>query len=370
MSSFTDTIIVDLSSRKYEILIGFDCMDKAGQALTDISPLNNVMVITSPRIGDLYYDHLELSLKNAGANTVARHDIPDGEENKNLDQFRLAQEALAGNFPDPSSVPLIVALGGGVIGDVTGFIAGTFRRGVAFAQVPTTLLAAVDSSVGGKTGIDFANIKNLLGMFHQPCSVIIDLKTLLTLERRQFLSGMAEVIKYGVVCDATFFETIETNIDSLLSLDPDILAKVVGACCRIKAGVVKDDERDTGGKRMVFNFGHTLGHAIESASRFELLHGEAVSLGMLAATDIAIHLGICEPSVRQRLGDLLDKTGLPSSAKELKLDADVILSLMAYDKKFVAGRNRFVLPTKMGHWRSEEGIDPKLIEDVLNRYLK
>ncbi|MBN2301720.1 MAG: 3-dehydroquinate synthase [Lentisphaerae bacterium] len=369
MPYLIDKIEVSPSSGNYDILIGSNWLQDSASALASKILMDNVLIITNPVVGDLYAESLIKGLRQIGCSHIIRHDIPDGEHSKNINEYNRAQEALALNFPDPASVPVVIALGGGVVGDISGFVAGTFRRGITCIQVPTTLLACVDSSVGGKTGINFANIKNLLGVFHQPQMVVIDLATLHTLEKRQLCSGMAEVVKYGVVCNRQLFEFVEAHTEALLDIDPNAMAKVVGDCCRIKASVVREDERDTGGRRIVLNFGHTLGHAIESASDYRLLHGEAIAIGMLAATDLAIALNLCDKEVKLRIEKLLRKLQLPVEINGRDLQIESIMKTMRHDKKFSSGENKFVLPTKLGTWQTAQGIAESLIHKILSAYL-
>jgi 3-dehydroquinate synthase len=229
---------------------------------------------------------------------VVRHDIPAQEEGKNWEEFSRCCAALASSFPDTGAVPLVITLGGGVVGDLGGFAAGVFRRGVPFVQMPTTLLSAVDSSVGGKVGVNFGSVKNLMGIFNQPRLVFADLAMLRTLDPREIRSGVAEVIKYGAVCSAELFEELESGaLEKLLALDPQVLTEIVAQCCQLKADVVTQDEFDKKGIRNVLNFGHTIGHALEMAAEYRLKHGEAISIGMVAATRLSIALG----KVRARL---------------------------------------------------------------------
>lgn len=366
MKPIMECIKVDLADRSYDILIGHDWLENFGTTLREREKTPNAMIFTSPRIGGLYYDKLARGLQQAGFINVVRHDIPDGDKHKNLEQYVKAMEAIAFHFhPDQTITPLTLNLGGGVVGDIGGYVAGTYARGNAapYVQLPTTLLACVDSSVGGKTGVDVLGIKNVAGLFCQPHLVLIDLHMLTTLEPAELRSGLAEVIKYGVVCDRDLFELLESRMDDLLSLKEPILGRVVAECCRIKADIVQQDEKDDPkiGKRIVLNFGHTIGHAIESASNFRLKHGEAISIGMLAATRLALDLERCNNDLYERLLNLVRRAGLPASVSGLDLDIDEVMKAMEYDKKFINGQNCFVLPTELGNFCVERGVDAALV---------
>lgn len=359
-----ETVRVGLGSRAYDIMVGDHCLAELGQALRQRGLAADAMVFTSPRIGGLYYDRLRNGLLEAGFCRIERHDIPDGEVHKNEEEWRRALNALAEFCPPPGAVPLVLNLGGGVVGDLGGFIAGAFRRGVPYVQVPTTLLADVDCSVGGKTGINFRGVKNLIGMFYQPNLVFADLSLLNTLEPREIRSGVAEVIKYGAVCSRELFEFLEENIESLVSLGEGVVGRVVRDCCRIKATVVMEDERDNLGKRVVLNFGHTIGHALEMAAGYRMTHGEAVAVGMIAATRLAVELGICNQVFLERLQGLITRAGLPVSAGNIDIGVDEVIGIMQHDKKFIHGTNRFVLPVDCGDWCEKEGVKETLIREV------
>jgi 3-dehydroquinate synthase len=243
---------------------------------------------------------------------------------------------------------IVVAAGGGVIGDLAGFVAATYARGVEFFQFPTSLLAQVDSSVGGKVGVNLPGAKNMVGAFWQPLGVLIDTEVLNTLPIREYRAGLAEVVKYGVILDADFFAYLENHVDGLNERQPEVLRHVIARCCRLKADVVENDEREISGLRAVLNYGHTFGHAIEAETGYgRFLHGEAVSIGMLGASRLAERLGRVDEGFTQRQHELLSALGLPVVMPDL--DRDVLLAAMQRDKKVAHGRLRFVLPTKMGH---------------------
>ncbi len=359
-----ETITVHLENRSHDILVGHGWLDRFGELLAARVVARNVMVFTSPRIGALYYEPLEKSLAAAGFQRICRHDIPDGEENKNLAEYSNCCEAVVRDFPQSSSAPAIVNLGGGVVGDMGGFVAATFMRGGApYVQVPTTLLGCVDCGVGGKTGVNSKTVKNIIGRIYQPKLVFADLALLETLPPRDIRSGVAEVIKYGAVCDAALFEYLETNIEKLLALDAPVLRRVVSDCYRIKARVVEEDELDDKGKRNVLNYGHTIGHALEMAADFRMTHGEAISIGMLAANHIALSLGALDQSSAGRIRSLIRRAGLPRSAEGISFER--LIESMKHDKKFREGGNLFVLPTGIGAWKSVRNVETSVISEAV-----
>jgi 3-dehydroquinate synthase len=272
--------------------------------------------------------------------------VPAGEESKSLDQASRLYDMLVGARADRHT--LIVALGGGVIGDLAGFVAATFARGLSLIMVPTTLLAQVDSSVGGKVGINHPSAKNIIGAFHQPAGVWIDLQTLGSLPDRELRCGLAEVVKYGMILDGAFFASLEREVDAIMSRDPGALTRIVVTSCRLKADIVTRDEREETGVRAVLNFGHTVGHAIESVAGYNGLyrHGEAVAVGMVAEARIAERLGWISADAVDRLSRLLARFGLPTSAPGL--DGDRLIAAMTRDKKNRDGQIRFVLPRSIG----------------------
>jgi 3-dehydroquinate synthase len=263
---------------------------------------------------------------------------------------------------------LVVAVGGGVVGDVAGFVAATYARGLPFVQVPTSLLADVDSSVGGKVGVNHPQAKNMIGAFHQPIGVLIDVSLLRTLPERDYHSGFAEVVKYGVILDADFFEFVAANVASLNERAADALRPVVARCCRLKADVVERDEFEQSGLRSVLNYGHTFAHAFEALCGYGVLsHGEAVAVGMVCASRLAERLGLVNRSVTNRQVQLLEALGLPVALpNEAKLRPEDVLAHMALDKKSVAGKRRFVLPTKLGHVELKDNIAEADVRAVLD----
>ncbi len=339
------TVSVNLGDRSYDIEIG-SSLDNIGARLQGLGLGRKMALVTNPLVKGLYGKRAADSLKNAGF-TVMSIEVPDGEQYKNLDWANAIYTALLINSFDRNSA--LVALGGGVIGDLTGFAAATFMRGVPFIQVPTSLLAMVDSSVGGKTGVNHSMGKNMIGAFYQPQKVLMDLEVLKTLPREELLSGMAEVIKYGVIRDSAFFVYLEQNRDRILSLDADALNHIISRSCEIKADVVSRDERE-GGLRAVLNFGHTVGHAIETAENYTMRHGHAAAIGMVYASRLAHKAGFCDSSVPGRVEKLVTSFGLPASLSSLSRKPSVteLMETMQIDKKAEGGKVKFVLPTKIG----------------------
>jgi 3-dehydroquinate synthase len=331
---------IDLGERSYPILIGPGLLHDAALVGGAVAA-RDVLVVTNTTVAPLYLAHLERSLEGKRVASVA---LPDGEQHKTLETLALVFDALVERRLNRDAC--VVALGGGVVGDMAGFAAACYQRGVDYVQVPTTLLAQVDSSVGGKTGVNHPGGKNLIGAFHQPLAVIADTDTLETLPPREFRAGLAEVIKYGLIADIAFLGWIEANLDGLLRLDGAVLAHAIRRSCEIKAEIVAEDEREHG-RRALLNLGHTFGHAIETATGYgEWLHGEAVGTGMLMAADLSHRLGWIEATDVGRIRALLARAGLPVAAPPI--GASRALELMGMDKKVLAGRIRLVLMRKVG----------------------
>lgn len=339
------TVNVDLGDRSYDIEIGAS-LEKTGERLKDLGLGQKMALVTNPLVKKLYGRRVADSLKAAGF-MVMSIEIPDGERFKNLDWANAVYTALLTNFFDRKSA--LIALGGGVIGDLTGFAAATFMRGVPFIQIPTTLLAMVDSSVGGKTGVNHPMGKNMIGAFYQPKKVLMDLNALKTLPKEEFLSGLAEVIKYGVIRDAEFFEYLDKNREKILALDSDALEHIIQRSCEIKSEVVSRDERE-GGLRAILNFGHTVGHAIETAENYTMRHGYAIAIGMVTASRLAHKTGLCDASVPERVEKLIKSYGLPTDLLALSRKPTVteLMDAMRIDKKTEDGKVKFVLPRKIG----------------------
>lgn len=333
---------VDLGERSYPIVIGQSLL-AGGSHIADAVAGKRAAIVTNTVVAPIYLDTVEQSLHAAGKQ-VTRIVLPDGEEHKTWENLQRIYDGLLADQCDRKTT--IVALGGGVIGDMAGFAAATYMRGVPFVQVPTTLLAQVDSSVGGKTGINHPLGKNMIGAFYQPQAVIADTSTLNTLPARELSAGLAEVIKHGAIIDAEFFDWIEANIDKLLARDPAALAYAIRRSCEIKADVVRQDERE-GGLRAILNFGHTFGHAIESGMGYgEWLHGEAVGCGMVMAADLSHRLGYIDAIARERVAALVRAAALPDVAPDL--GAERWLELMQVDKKNEGGQIRFILLKPLG----------------------
>lgn len=293
--------------------------------------------------------------------------IPESESSKSLKTMQQLVHRLA--LRAAMRVPVLLAFGGGVVGDVTGFVAATFRRGVPYVQLPTTLLAQVDSAVGGKVGVDLPEGKNLLGAFYQPRLVYNHIGVLHSLPMRQRRSGLAEVIKYGVIADPALFAFLEEQMSACLSLQPRALRVMVERSCRIKASVVSRDERETGALRVHLNFGHTLGHALEAASRYRRwTHGEAIAIGMCAASRLSVEMGWLSEQDHLRVTRLIQAAGLPTRAKGIA--HEMVLGALQYDKKFIHGRARWVLPRRIGVVGVTETVADALVRRVLSEYLR
>ncbi len=354
------SVRVELGARAYDIFLGAGLLSSIGPRCAALPNAHAALVVSDENVAPHYLDSVLASLRCAGLRAESEV-LPPGEATKSEPYlFRLYRRAVASGL-DRSG--LFVALGGGVIGDLAGFAAATFLRGVRYVQIPTTLLAMVDSSVGGKTAIDLPEGKNLVGAFHQPALVIADTDTLRTLPPREFASGMAEVIKYGVIRDAALFEFLESAFPSLSNAGVGALTEIIARCCRIKAEVVQADERESG-PRAILNFGHTVGHAIEALAGFDRLrHGEAIAIGMVFAARVSERLRGWPPSDTRRLTALLRRFGLPTEPPEGMGWVDV-QRVMAVDKKVGSGRPRFVLGDRIGHVESGCAADDGLLEEV------
>ncbi len=361
------TVSIDLAERSYDIHIGSQLLDV--QAMFEGLPrATSVLVVSNTTVAPLYAPRLveALGKKYPKVLTLA---LPDGEVHKNWQTLNLIFDALLYNGCDRKT--LMVALGGGVVGDMTGYAAASFMRGVPFVQIPTTLLAQVDSSVGGKTGINHPLGKNMIGAFYQPLRVICDLDTLQTLPARELSAGLAEVIKYGPIADLQFMDWLEQNMDALLARDAAALAHAVRRSCEIKAWVVAQDERE-GGLRAILNFGHTFGHAIEAGMGYGAwLHGEAVGCGMVMAAQLSQRLGLVDASLVQRLHALTVRAGLPVVGPVLDAadNAGRYLELMRLDKKSDAGEIKFVLIEGTGRARMQ-GAPDALVREVIDACCK
>ncbi len=340
-------ITVNLADRSYPILVTSGELERVGQFARARSQGTQALVVCDSNTRKRFAESVAQSLNASGFKTHVSVLAP-GESTKSLGSATGLFENLIAIAADRQT--LVVAVGGGVIGDLAGFVAATYARGIPFLQVPTSLLAQVDSSVGGKVGVNFHGAdgritKNMIGAFHQPVGVFIDTEALRSLPPEELRAGLAEVVKYGVILDADFFAFLESNADAILALDPAATRHVVARCCRLKADVVAADERELTDHRAILNYGHTFAHAIEAVTR-EYRHGEAVAIGMIAASRLAARLGRVPADVTERQVHLLDRFGLMTRAAHL--DPVELLAAMRYDKKAKAGRLRFVLPSRMG----------------------
>jgi 3-dehydroquinate synthase len=354
------TVRVALAERSYPIHIGAGLLERA-DLLVPLLPQRRVAIVTNATVAPLYLDRVARALDAAGVAAV-RVVVPDGEAHKDWPTLNKVFDALLASRCDRKTA--IVALGGGVIGDLAGFAAATYQRGVPFVQMPTTLLAQVDSSVGGKTAINHPHGKNMIGAFHQPLAVFADMDSLATLPAPELRAGLAEVIKHGAIRDGAFFDWLEANLDALLRLDRNALAYAVKRSVEIKAAVVALDERETG-LRAELNFGHTFGHAIEAGLGFGAwLHGAAVAAGMVMAADLSTRLGLLEPAAAGRVRRLIERAGLPVAGPAL--GADRYLELMAVDKKAEAGRIRFVVLERLGAARITDQVPPEALRATLS----
>jgi len=337
-----ECVHIDLGDRSYPIVIGSGLLGE-GANYADLPAAALALIVTNTTVAPLYAQALRDALAPR-FRSVQVLELPDGEAHKNWETLNTVFDALLGHGADRKTV--LFALGGGVVGDMTGFAAACYMRGVPFVQVPTTLLAQVDSSVGGKTAINHPLGKNMVGAFYQPRLVLCDLDTLQTLPQREIAAGLAEIIKYGPIADMAFFDWIEANSEALVAREPAALAHAVRRSCEIKAAVVGQDERESG-LRAILNFGHTFGHAIESGLGYgEWLHGEAVGCGMVMAARLSLKLGGVDAAFVQRLTALIERAGLPIRAPAF--GAERYLSLMRVDKKSEAGEIRFVVIDRPG----------------------
>ncbi len=354
-------IRVELGDRSYDIHVAPGLLAQCGQFCRDLKLGHRCLMISDANVAPLYGHIVRESLREAGFMPHV-FVVPAGETSKSQATLSLAYDEALLHGMDRKS--FVVALGGGVVGDLAGYAAATFLRGIPFVQIPTTLMAMVDSSVGGKTGINLPQGKNLIGAFHQPSAVIADLSAFTTLPDREYISGLAEVVKYGVIQDADFFASLEKNADRILAREPETLAQVVARCCECKAEVVRLDERESG-LRAILNFGHTLAHAIEQAAGYgKFLHGEAVAIGMAYAAALSVSVAGLSNEAAERIIRLLEKFGLPAAVSGLNWSA--VRRAMKTDKKNAGGTVRFVLAREIG--RAEPGIEvsEELLEEVWN----
>jgi 3-dehydroquinate synthase len=358
------TLSVDLGDRSYPIHIGAGLLDRAELIVPHLAQ-KRVAIVTNTTVAPLYLDRLTKTLTDAGV-AVTPIVLPDGEVYKDWQTLNLIFDALLASRAERKTT--LIALGGGVIGDMTGFAAASYQRGVPFIQVPTTLLSQVDSSVGGKTGINHPLGKNMVGAFYQPKAVLADTDTLKTLPARELSAGLAEVIKYGLIWDAEFFDWLEANMEKLLALDEQAIGHAIYRSCEIKAQVVAQDEHE-GGIRAILNLGHTFGHAIESGMGYgNWLHGEAVAAGMVLAADASRRKGWLTEAEVERTRALICAAGLPDSAPDLGVAQ--YLDYMGHDKKVEAGKIRFVLLKKIGESVITSDLSMADLEATLKHYVR
>lgn len=365
----TASIRVELGPRSYDIAIANDLLQSAGMLIAPRLPRKRVIIVTDANVAPLYLETLQASLTKSGI-AYQQVVLPAGEQTKQFAGLEKLMGALLDFNPDRKTT--LIALGGGVVGDIAGFAASILLRGVDFIQIPTTLLAQVDSSVGGKTGINTAHGKNLIGSFHQPRLVLADTDTLSTLPRRELLAGYAEVVKYGVINDYPFFEWLETNGFKALSGDKIALAHMIRKSCEAKAHIVAQDERETG-MRALLNFGHTLGHALEAETGFgdALLHGEAVAIGMMLALNLSVQRGYIPKTDAARIEKHLKQAGMKTRAREVRPDWDVerLIEHCYHDKKANSGGLTFVLAQTIGKTAVFEDVRRSEIEALLAQAL-
>jgi 3-dehydroquinate synthase len=353
-----ESLRVDLGSRSYPIHIGTGLLDQADLYAPYVR--GAAVVVSNPVVAPLYLARVRKALEGAGAR-VTEVSVPDGERAKGWSTLDAVIDAMLAARLGRDA--LLVALGGGVVGDLAGFAAAVYQRGIAFVQVPTTLLAQVDSSVGGKTAINHARGKNMVGAFHQPSAVIADVSTLDSLPPRELRAGLAEVIKHGVALDGAFFEWLERSVEKIVARDREALVYAVRRSCELKAAIVAQDEREAG-KRALLNLGHTFGHAIEAGTGFgPWLHGEAVAAGMVLAANLSVRAGTLEPDQARRVRKLIERAGLPVAPP--KLSAEAWREHMALDKKAAAGRVRFILLDAIGRAQLPTPVEPKLVDEAI-----
>ena len=365
MSQIDQAVTIELAERSYRILIGDGLLADAA-SYAGLPRASTALIVSNTTVAPLFADALRKALAGRYAQIHELH-LPDGEEHKNWQTLQLIFDSLLSNTCDRKTT--VFALGGGVVGDMTGFAAASYMRGVPFVQVPTTLLAQVDSSVGGKTAINHPLGKNMIGAFYQPQLVVCDLAVLDTLPAREFSAGLAEVIKYGPISDMAFFDWLERNMDALIAHDRDALAHAVRRSCEIKAWVVGQDEKETG-LRAILNFGHTFGHAIEAGMGYGVwLHGEGVGAGMVMAAELSHRLGLVDGEFVARLNLLIQRAGLPTKGPILDAadNAGRYLELMRIDKKSEAGEIRFVVIDGPGKAAVRAAPD-SLVREVIDAY--
>lgn len=363
MDGLPRILTVDLGERSYPIFIGPDILNFPDRYLYPYVKGKDIMVVTNETVAPLYLDALKECLHERYNHKAVV--LPDGEQYKTLESINeIFDELLKERFGRDAT---LLALGGGVVGDMTGFAAACYQRGIDFLQIPTTLLSQVDSSVGGKTGVNHSLGKNMIGAFHQPQAVLIDTSTLTTLEERHYRAGLAEVIKYGLIEDREFFIWLQENLDSLLAFEQNALVHAIETSCRIKAEVVADDERESG-RRAILNLGHTFGHAIETATGYsEWLHGEAIATGMVMAADLSARSGWLAREDVDEIRALLQRVGLPINPPASMVPEE-FLDLMSHDKKVVSGQLRLVMLKSIGQAVVTSDYDRNCLDETLKTF--
>ncbi len=358
-------IRLNLDERGYDIIVCYDRLHDLGKYLNKTLPGKDAVIVTTSYLKKLLGGKAENSLRKFGFN-VSFRTVPEGEKAKS-EQYAIRLLNSLSRADHSKKRLFVIALGGGVIGDLAGFAASVYRRGVPYVQVPTTLLSQVDSAIGGKVAIDLKVGKNLVGAFYQPRIVFADIAALKTLPKKEIISGLSEVIKYGIIKSPALFGFIENEWKKILKLEPCTMQHIIGVSCRIKARVVEEDEYDDKGKRIILNLGHTIGHAIEAAAGYgkSYNHGQAIALGTLCSTSVSQSLGLAKPALYKRIERLYRKLGLPVKLRGVSVSD--IMSAQEHDKKYIHGKNRFVLPVKLGKTVIREGIPSGIIIDAVNR---
>ena len=359
----TKTLRVELGDNSYPIVVGAGLLNRVGKLLTPHIKSNKVLIVSDAFVKSQYMPVIQHSLTGAGLD-VHTMEVPVGEESKSIAQFSRIQDSLVAHQLDRSST--LIALGGGVIGDLGGFAAAVYMRGISYVQIPTTLQAQVDASVGGKTAINHPKGKNLIGAFHQPKLVLIDVDTLKTLPQRDIRSGLIEVIKMGVIRDEPLFEMVEANLEAILNLETTTLIEMIASACLNKAEVVAKDEKESR-LRMVLNYGHTFGHALEAVTHYNRYrHGEAVAIGMNCAAQLAVNLGMFSETDFQRQRTLLNCAKLPLTFPH-NLTPEAICDAMYLDKKTLGGRLRLILPTRIGEVVIRNDVDDQHVLEAISQ---
>ncbi len=364
-SNIIDVNIKGSQALSYQIEIGKGLFDKLAKELREKELAYRYAVVSDSNVSKLYYDKLEQALRNEDLSSLLIT-IPAGEQSKNRKNKEFIEDTMLKNAMARDSA--IIALGGGVVGDIAGFVAATYNRGIPYIQYPTSLVACVDSSIGGKTAIDTEYGKNLIGSFYQPVKVYIDLETLKTLKKQEITEGLAEVIKYGIIYDEDFFHYIEKNLSGILNYDTEVLSNIVSRSCEIKGYVVENDEKESN-LRKILNFGHTIGHAVEQLSNYKITHGNAISIGMVIEARVAVELGILDRIYANEISEIFSLAGLPTVLPDI-IDKSKITSIMKLDKKARKGNIEFAIPSKIGTMHTENGsygikIDENIIDKVI-----